>query len=90
MIATGIDPRRPAIPGIDHPKVVSYVELLSGRDLESLVREFGPVPADRVIFLLRQICHSLADAHARTFRCGKDKRIVPGKPGDISAPQGSD
>ncbi len=41
------------------------MELLSGRDLESLVREFGPVPADRAIFLLRQVSHSLADAHAR-------------------------
>ena len=41
------------------------MELLSGRDLESLVREFGPLSADRAMFLLRQICHSLADAHAR-------------------------
>jgi serine/threonine protein kinase len=41
------------------------MELLTGRDLESLVREFGPLPADRVTFLLRQACHSLADAHAR-------------------------
>jgi eukaryotic-like serine/threonine-protein kinase len=41
------------------------MELLAGRDLENLVREFGPLPADRVIFLLRQTCHSLADAHAR-------------------------
>lgn len=41
------------------------MELLAGRDLEGLVREFGPLPADRVIFLLRQVCHSLADAHAR-------------------------
>jgi len=41
------------------------MELLAGRDLESLVREFGPVPADRVVYLLRQACHSLADAHAR-------------------------
>jgi serine/threonine-protein kinase len=41
------------------------MELLSGRDLESLVRDFGPLPADRVVYLLRQICHSLADAHAR-------------------------
>src|SRR5688572_14646404 len=35
------------------------MELLAGRDLESLVREFGPVPAYRVIALLRQVCHSL-------------------------------
>jgi tRNA A-37 threonylcarbamoyl transferase component Bud32 len=41
------------------------MELLTGRDLESLVREFGPLPAERVSFLLRQVCHSLADAHAR-------------------------
>jgi serine/threonine-protein kinase len=43
------------------------MELLVGRDLESLVREFGPVPAERAVFLLRQVCHSLADAHARGF-----------------------
>ena len=41
------------------------MELLMGRDLESLVREFGPVPAPRAGYLLRQVCHSLADAHAR-------------------------
>jgi serine/threonine-protein kinase len=41
------------------------MELLAGRDLEFVVRTFGPMPADRAIFLLRQVCHSLADAHAR-------------------------
>jgi eukaryotic-like serine/threonine-protein kinase len=41
------------------------MELLTGRDLESLIREFGPVPATRAGYLLRQVCHSLADAHAR-------------------------
>jgi serine/threonine-protein kinase len=41
------------------------MELLNGRNLESLVREFGPLPAERVVFLLRQVCHSLAEAHAR-------------------------
>jgi eukaryotic-like serine/threonine-protein kinase len=41
------------------------MELLAGRDLETMVREFGPLPAERVIFLLRQAAHSLADAHAR-------------------------
>jgi serine/threonine-protein kinase len=43
------------------------MELLTGRDLESMVREFGPIPADRAQYLLRQACHSLADAHARGF-----------------------
>jgi eukaryotic-like serine/threonine-protein kinase len=41
------------------------MELLWGRDLESLVREFGPLSADRALYLLRQVSHSLADAHAR-------------------------
>ena len=30
MVATGIVPRIPAIPGIDHPKVASYVGIVSG------------------------------------------------------------
>jgi serine/threonine protein kinase len=52
--------------GATHDGAFYYVmELLSGRDLDSLVREFGPLPADRAIYLLRQVCHSLADAHAR-------------------------
>jgi eukaryotic-like serine/threonine-protein kinase len=52
--------------GITEDGTFYYVmELLSGRDLESLVREFGPLPPNRVLYLLRQVCHSLADAHAR-------------------------
>src|SRR5262249_11635441 len=41
------------------------MELLEGRDLQALVREFGPVPAGRALYLLRQLCHSLAEAHSR-------------------------
>jgi serine/threonine-protein kinase len=52
--------------GVTDQGVFYYVmELLTGRDLESLVRTFGPLPADRTGYLLRQVCHSLADAHAR-------------------------
>ena len=52
--------------GVTDDGTFYYVmELLAGRDLESLVREFGPVQADRVVYLLRQVCHSLAEAHAR-------------------------
>jgi eukaryotic-like serine/threonine-protein kinase len=52
--------------GVTREGTFYYVmELLAGRDLDSLVREFGPVPANRAIHLLRQVCHSLADAHAR-------------------------
>ncbi len=31
VLATGIAPRLPAIPGIDHPKVLSYLDVLLGR-----------------------------------------------------------
>ena len=41
------------------------MELLLGRDLESFVKEFGPMPEDRAVYLVRQICHSLAEAHVR-------------------------
>jgi hypothetical protein len=40
------------------------MELLDGRDLESLVREFGPLPPERAMYLVRQVCRSLAEAHA--------------------------
>ncbi|MBI4997466.1 MAG: FAD-dependent oxidoreductase, partial [Rhodocyclales bacterium] len=30
LLATGIVPRKPAIPGIDHAKVVSYIEAITG------------------------------------------------------------
>jgi len=38
------------------------MELLNGLDLETLVRRHGPLPAERVTYLLRQVCHSLAEA----------------------------
>jgi eukaryotic-like serine/threonine-protein kinase len=40
------------------------MELLEGLDAESLVRRLGPLPPERVIYLLRQVCHSLSEAHA--------------------------
>jgi eukaryotic-like serine/threonine-protein kinase len=41
------------------------MELLDGLDLEALVERFGPLPASRVAFILRQVCHSLGEAHRR-------------------------
>jgi serine/threonine-protein kinase len=41
------------------------MELLDGVDLERLVRDHGPLPPERVIHILRQVCASLAEAHAR-------------------------
>jgi serine/threonine-protein kinase len=41
------------------------MELLDGRDMASFVAKFGPLPPARAIFLLQQVCHSLAEAHSR-------------------------
>ena len=39
------------------------MELLEGIDLETLVERFGPLPAGRVVELMKQVCQSLAEAH---------------------------
>ena len=50
--------------GVSADGTFYYVmELLDGFDLDHLVREFGPVPAERAVHLLRQLCSSLAEAH---------------------------
>jgi serine/threonine protein kinase len=49
---------------MDDNRFYLVMELLDGIDLESLVRRFGPQPPQRVIHLLRQVCQSLAEAHA--------------------------
>ena len=41
------------------------MELLEGLDLERLVERYGPLPPERVVHLLRQVCHSLEEAHRR-------------------------
>jgi serine/threonine-protein kinase len=39
------------------------MELLDGFDLGTLVEKFGPVPAERAVYFLRQVCESLGEAH---------------------------
>jgi serine/threonine-protein kinase len=53
------------------------MELLDGLDADSLLRRFGPVPPERAIYLLRQVCHSLSEAQS----CGLVHRDI--KPANI-------
>jgi serine/threonine-protein kinase len=39
------------------------MELLDGLDLEELVKRYGPMPVERAVFCLGQVCESLAEAH---------------------------
>jgi serine/threonine-protein kinase len=39
------------------------MEYLDGPTLEELVRQVGPLPPGRVVYLLRQLCGALAEAH---------------------------
>jgi serine/threonine-protein kinase len=41
------------------------MELLDGISLERFVQTYGPMEPARVVYVLRQVCHSLAEAHAR-------------------------
>jgi eukaryotic-like serine/threonine-protein kinase len=40
------------------------MELLDGLSLERFIRRFGPMEPARAVYLLRQVCHSLSEAHA--------------------------
>jgi serine/threonine-protein kinase len=50
--------------GVTADQTLYFVmELLEGMDLQSLVRMHGPLPAGRTIYILRQVCASLEEAH---------------------------
>ena len=53
------------------------MELLDGLDANTLLRRFGPIPPERAVYLLRQVCHSLSEAES----CGLVHRDI--KPANI-------
>lgn len=64
--------------GVAQDGTFFYVmELLDGLDLETLVERYGSLPPDRAVFLLRQVCESLEEAH----HCGLVHRDI--KPSNI-------
>jgi 2,4-dienoyl-CoA reductase (NADPH2) len=67
VLATGIDPRKPAIPGIDHKSVASYVAVLSGRvqpGKDVVIIGAGGIGFDVALYLLERCERSTLDAQA--------------------------
>jgi 2,4-dienoyl-CoA reductase (NADPH2) len=67
VLATGIDPRRPAIPGIEHPKVAGYVDVLTGRvtpGASVAIIGAGGIGFDVALYLLERESRSTLDPAA--------------------------
>ncbi|MBI1943703.1 MAG: NADPH-dependent 2,4-dienoyl-CoA reductase [Betaproteobacteria bacterium] len=65
VLATGIDPRKPAIPGIDHPSVAGYVDVLTGRVQPGervAIIGAGGIGFDVALFLLERGSRSTLDS----------------------------
>jgi 2,4-dienoyl-CoA reductase (NADPH2) len=93
IVATGIDARRPAIPGIEHAKVASYVEILSGARQAGravAIIGMGGIGFDVALYLLEKDSRSPLDAKAFGSHWGiSDDAKIPGgliSPGNSSNP----
>jgi len=83
VIAAGIDPRKPAIPGIDHRNVASYADVLSGRVApgpDVAIIGMGGIGFDVALYLLERSSRAPLDAEAFASHWG----IHPD--GSVSAP----
>jgi serine/threonine-protein kinase len=40
------------------------MEFLPGHNMGEIVQDYGPMPAGRVVYLMRQVCDALAEAHS--------------------------
>jgi serine/threonine-protein kinase len=67
MLATLTHPNTVAVFDYGHTadgRFYYVMEYLPGLDLDRLVTDHGPLPAGRVVYLVRQVCGALREAHA--------------------------
>ena len=79
VLASGIEPRSPAIPGIDHKSVVGYVGLLSGRvqaGKNVAIIGAGGIGFDVAVYLLEKNGRAPLEAHAFAKHWGIDESIA--------------
>jgi 2,4-dienoyl-CoA reductase (NADPH2) len=85
VLATGIDPRMPEIPGIDRSNVVGYADLLSGRvkaGRKVAIIGAGGIGFDVALYLLEGDSRSPLDPEAFASHWGIDRS--PGAPGGLT------
>lgn len=79
VMATGIDPRTPAIPGIGHRTVVGYVDLLTGRvraGRNVVIIGAGGIGFDVAVYLLERDGRSPLEARAFAEHWGIDLSVA--------------
>ena len=87
VVATGIEPRRPQIPGIEHSKVASYVDVLAGRvhpGAEVAIIGMGGIGFDVALYLAAERAATL---ERRAFEAHWGISEAPEPSGGLDAPQ---
>ena len=83
ILASGIEPRRPAIPGIEHKSVVGYVDLLNGRAQAGkrvVIIGAGGIGFDVAVYLLERSSRSALESAAfdRHWGVTRDSAVAGG------------
>jgi 2,4-dienoyl-CoA reductase (NADPH2) len=85
LLATGIVPRTPPIPGIDHPKVASYVDVVEGR--KQAGRRVAIIGAGGIGFDVAELLTHGGDESIDAFRDEWGIDATYGARGGLKAPQ---
>ena len=86
VLATGVEPRLPKIAGIDHPKVVSYADLLAGRvqaGEQVVIIGMGGIGFDVALYLVGERPATLV---AGAFEAHWGITEAPEAPGGLAPP----